>query len=126
MIAREQFGRAMRSFLIDVVGLTKEQVELLRASVGLDNPLPIVEKTMLREAQALKLLSQPNAAPEVVQPILLLLGTESPPWAGTVIRSLANALPAAKVEVLFDQGHEAVDAAPELVASQLASFLLDE
>ncbi len=126
MIARGQFGRAMFSFLVDVVGLTREQVQLLRDNAGGDSPMPIVEKTMVREAEALRTLCLPNLAPEVVQPVLLLLGGVSPPWAAAVIRSLADSLPAARVEVLPDQGHEAVDTAPELVTGQLAEFLLDE
>ena len=125
MIARREFGRAMRSFLIEVIGLTVEQVELLRHSAGADESLSIVEHTMLREAEALSTLGLPNIAAEVAQPVLLLLGSASPPWAGDVIRSLADALPAARVAVLTDQGHEAVDTAPELVATQLRSFFLD-
>jgi pimeloyl-ACP methyl ester carboxylesterase len=126
MIAQGQFGRAMASFLVDVIGLTWDQVELLRDNVGDDDPMPIVEKTMVREAEALRMLCLPNVAAEVVQPILFLLGTVSPPWAGAVSRSLADALPAARVEALPGQGHEAVDTAPDMVASQLTRFFLDE
>jgi pimeloyl-ACP methyl ester carboxylesterase len=126
MIVRGQFGRAMSSFLIDVIGLTADQVALLRDKTGGDNPLPIVATTMVREGEALSTLRLSNVAAKVTQPLLLLLGSVSPPWAGAVTRSLADVLPAAKVEMLPDQGHEAVDSAPELVASQLAAFLLDE
>ncbi|MGI8458633.1 MAG: alpha/beta fold hydrolase [Propionibacteriaceae bacterium] len=126
LIKRREFGRAMRSFLIDVVGLTGSQVELLRNKVDGDNPMPIVEKTMVREAEALRTLWLPSLAGDVAQPTLLLLGSVSPAWAGSVIRSVADALPTATVKMLPDQGHEAVDTAPELVASHLVGFLLDE
>lgn len=126
MVDRGEFGAAMLSFLIDVVGLTREQVQLLRDNAGGDNPMPIVQKTMVREAEALTMLRLPSLTAGVVQPVLLLLGSVSPPWAVAVTRSLADALPAATLEVLPGLGHEAVETAPELVASHLVRFLLDE
>jgi pimeloyl-ACP methyl ester carboxylesterase len=61
----------------------------------------------------------------VNQPVRLMLGAASPPWAGTVTTALAQLLRSADVVVLPDLGHEAVDTAPALVAAELDRFLRD-
>jgi pimeloyl-ACP methyl ester carboxylesterase len=126
MIAQGQLGRAMVSFLIEVIGLTREQVEALRDDPGGHDPMPIVARTLVREAEALTAVDLPTLAAAVVQPVLLLLGSVSPTWAAAVTHGLAATLPASEVELLPGQGHEAIDSAPDLVVSRLARFLLDE
>jgi pimeloyl-ACP methyl ester carboxylesterase len=125
LLARGEPGRAMVSFLVEVVGLTYEQVEALRdrQDGGLDDILSVVSATLLREAHALAGVDLRALAAAVAQPVLLLLGELSPPWAGAVTRELASALPDARVAPLHGQGHEAVDADPALVAAQLDRFL---
>ena len=51
----------------------------------------------------------PGAARKVRQPVLLLLGAASPPWAGQITAELAAALPAATVSELPGAGHEALE-----------------
>lgn len=126
MIGQGQPGRAMFSFLVDVVGMRREEVEALRdINVGYD-PLPIVERTLVREAEALAAVDLSALAAGVVQPALLLMGSESPPWAADVTMRLAGSLPAATVATLQHQGHEAVDSAPGLIAGHLDRFLLEK
>ena len=125
MIAQGQFGRVMVSFLTEIIGLTRDQVEGLRASPGGPDPLPIVEKTLLREAEALTTLDLIGLAAGLIQPVHLLLGSNSPPWAAAVTHTLVDALPDVTVGVLPDQDHEAIDTAPDLVAVHLHRFLLD-
>ncbi|WP_275451199.1 alpha/beta fold hydrolase [Arthrobacter sp. H14] len=123
MIDQGQPGRAMFSFLVDVVGMRPGEVELLRdRDVGYD-PMPIVERTLVREAEALAAVDVSALAADVVQPVLLLRGSEGPPWAADVTMSLAGTLSAATVATLQYQGHEAVDSAPELIAEYLDRFL---
>lgn len=126
VIARGELGRAMVSFLVEVIGLTREQVEVLRAgAAGHDDPLPLVARTLVREADALAAVDLAALAVAVAQPVLLLLGTTSPAWAAAVTQGLVDALPNAEVALLPDQGHEAVDSAPDLVAHQLRRFLVE-
>lgn len=125
MIEQRQFGRAMAGFLVDVVGLSRQQVDVLRTRSDGPDPLPIVERTLLREAEALTTVELRDLGAAVTQPVLLLLGEVGPPWADVVTHSLADALPAGDVQVLPGQGHEAVDTAPDLVAGRLERFLLD-
>jgi pimeloyl-ACP methyl ester carboxylesterase len=124
LVARRELGRAMVGFLVEVVGLTHDQVQELRDRPGGEDPMPIVERTLVREAEAILRMDLAGLATLVDPPALLLLGTQSPPWAGSVTRELAAALPAAEVVELPGLSHEAVDTAPDVVAGLLRDFLL--
>jgi pimeloyl-ACP methyl ester carboxylesterase len=120
-----QTGRAVASFLTEVIGLTREQVEELRRSApGGDDVLDIAFRTLGREGEALAALDLADLARQVAQPALLLLGTASPAWAGEVVRVLAENLPSAEVAELPGAGHEGVDTAAAVVAERLRGFLL--
>jgi pimeloyl-ACP methyl ester carboxylesterase len=120
-----QAGRAVVSFLTEVVGLTGEQVEQLRrAAPGTDDVLAIASRTFVREGEALAALDLPDLARRVSQPVLLLHGTASPPWAADVVALLAGHLPVVEVATLPGEGHEGVDTAAAVVAARLLDFLL--
>jgi pimeloyl-ACP methyl ester carboxylesterase len=95
MVADGHYGRAASTFLTEIIGLTRGEVEALRDAPGGRDVLPIVATTFPREAHALAAANLPAAARQVRQPVLLLLGTASPPWASQITRELAAALPAA-------------------------------
>jgi pimeloyl-ACP methyl ester carboxylesterase len=126
MVADGQAGRAMFTFLIEIMGRTRSEVEALRDAPGGRDVLPIVAATMPREARALATADLAAAARRVRQPVLLLLGTDSPPWAGQITRELAAVLPAAAVSELPGAGHEALDTAPGLLVTEVMRFLGDE
>ncbi|GAB3265223.1 alpha/beta fold hydrolase [Arthrobacter pigmenti] len=115
-------GRAMYSFLVDVVGLGPGEVAALRDRPLQYDPMPIVEQTLVREAESLMTVDLAALAGSIAQSVLLLLGSESPAWAAEVTWNLESALPLAKVVLIPDQGHEAVDVVPDLVADQLELF----
>ena len=123
MIADGQVGRAAFSFLTEIIGLTQAEVEALRDAPGSRDVLPIIAATMPREARALATADLPGAARQVSQPVLLLLGETSPPWARQIIAELAAVLPAATVTQLPGVGHEALDQAPDRLAAELDRFL---
>ena len=125
LVAEGRVGRAMVSFLTEIIGLTAGQIEELKNAPGAYDILPIVTATMPREAEALTSADLLSGAGGISCPVLLLLGERSPAWAGDITRALAAALPAAELVVLPGQGHEAVDSAPELVVSELRRFFGD-
>ena len=53
---------------------------------------------------------------------MLILGAQSPAWAEDITGDLAAVLPQSTLAVLDGQGHEAIESAPELLASHLAGF----
>ncbi|ATG52389.1 hypothetical protein CFK38_13320 [Brachybacterium vulturis] len=123
LIAQDRPGPAMVSFLVDVIGYSPQEVQALRERAGGGDPLPIVRRTMVREAEALRGADLTGLAVDVRQPVMLLLGTESRPWASAVTRQLAAALPNAEIVDLPGQGHEAIDRNPQLVAERVLAHL---
>jgi pimeloyl-ACP methyl ester carboxylesterase len=122
-IAAGQPGAAMFTFLTEVVGLTREQIEGFRALPGAGDVLPIVAATLAREADGLAAVDLPALATAITVPVLLMLGTASPPWAGDLTRALEAVLPDATVAELPGFGHEAIDIAPDRVDALLRDFL---
>ena len=126
MVASGQVGRAVFAFLTEIIGLTRGEVEALRDAPGGRDVLPIAAATLPREAHALAAADLTGIARLVRQPVLLLVGTASPPWAGEITRELATALPAATVAELPGAGHEALDTAPDLLVAEVSRFLGNE
>jgi pimeloyl-ACP methyl ester carboxylesterase len=122
MIADGKPGRAMVSFLIEIVGLTEDQVNELRNAPRGYDVMPIVSATMPREARALAAVDLKALAAAVPAPVLLILGSQSPAWAHDITGELAAVLPESTLAVLDGEGHAATDSAPELLANQLAGF----
>ena len=123
MVADGQIGRAAFSFLTEVMGLTQAEVEALRDAPGGRDVLPIVAATLPREARGLAAADLPAAARPVTQPVLLLLGQLSPPWAREITAELAAALRQAEVTELPGVGHDAMDQAPAELVAQLDRYL---
>jgi pimeloyl-ACP methyl ester carboxylesterase len=63
-----------------------------------------------------------RTAARATLPVLLILGSASPAWAHDITGELAAGLPESILAVLDGQGHDAIDSAPELLASELAGF----
>jgi pimeloyl-ACP methyl ester carboxylesterase len=125
LVAEGRVGRAVVSFLMEILGLTSAEVDALRDAPGGRDVLPVAAATLPREAQALAALDLTAGLAGVGQPTLLLLGAGSPPWAGEITRQLAAALPAATVTELPGVGHLALDSAPHLVTAAVTGFLRD-
>jgi pimeloyl-ACP methyl ester carboxylesterase len=123
MIQNDQVGRAVFTFLTEIIGLTRAQVEALRDAPGGRDVLPVAAATLPREARALAAADVTADAVSVRQPVLLLLGAASPPWAGQITAQLAAALPSATVTELAGVGHQALDCAPHLVTAETVRFL---
>jgi len=98
----------------------------LRDAPGGRDVLPIAQATLPREARALAAADLASSARRVRQPVLLLLGTVSPAWAGEITRELAVAMPAATVRELPGVGHNALAEAPALLVSEIVRFLSEE
>jgi pimeloyl-ACP methyl ester carboxylesterase len=122
MLEAGEPGRAMFSFLTEVIGLSAEEVAALRDAPRGYDVMPIVSATMPRESQALGTVDLKALATGVEVPVLLILGSASPGWAQDLTAEVAAALEHKTLAVLDGQGHDAIDAAPMLLAEQLASF----
>ncbi len=97
MVAAGEPGRAMGNFLIEVIGLSPATVGRLRDSPVAQDSVGILAATLAREAAALTTVDLDRLAQRVARPVLLLLGTDSPAWAGTITHRLDAALPDSRV-----------------------------
>jgi pimeloyl-ACP methyl ester carboxylesterase len=127
MIAAGQPGRAMMSFLTEIIGLDAEDIAALRDAPRGYDPMPIVSATMPRESEALgtvdlKALATGVLAAGAEVPVLLILGSASPAWAQDLTAEVAAVLTQKTLAVLDGQGHDAISQAPELLITQLTAF----
>jgi pimeloyl-ACP methyl ester carboxylesterase len=113
----------MASFLVEVIGLTPATVASLRDSPIAEDSLGIVEATLAREARALTTVDLDRLAQRVAQPVLLMLGTESPGWAETITHHLSGALPDPILVTLDGSGHEGVATHARRVSAELTAFV---
>ena len=123
MVAAGQVGPAVFSFLTEIIGLTPAEVAALRDAPGGRDVLPVAAATLPREARALTTADLPGAARQVSQPVLLLVGEASPPWARQITRELAAVLSSATVRELPGAAHDALETAPGRLAAELDRFL---
>lgn len=122
MIAAGQPGRAMMSFLTEIIGLSAEEIAVLRDAPRSYDVMAIVSATMPRESEALGTVDMKALATGVEVPVLLILGDTSPSWAQDVTGEVSAALKHKTLAVLDGQGHDAISLAPELLVAQLVSF----
>ncbi|WP_412738660.1 alpha/beta fold hydrolase [Krasilnikovia sp. MM14-A1259] len=121
-VAAGELGKAIGSFLIEIIGLPRDQVMAMRDTPMAYDPFPIMANTMPREADSLTTLDLAALAATVTQPVLLLLGEDSPAWAPEITHLLHEKLPESAIAGLKGQGHEAVDLDPGAVADALGAF----
>jgi pimeloyl-ACP methyl ester carboxylesterase len=122
MIEAGQPGRAMMSFLTEIIGLSAEEIAVLRDAPRAYDVMSIVSATMPRESQGLGTVNLEALAAKVDVPVLLLLGSASPAWAHDITTELAGVLTNQTLAVLDGQGHDAISLAPELLIAQLGAF----
>jgi pimeloyl-ACP methyl ester carboxylesterase len=110
---------AVSEFLRDIAGYDEGELEELRKSPVWEQRKAVAH-TLPRELRAECEYELNRAAlAELDIPVLMLIGSESPNWARRSTAAYADALPTASVHTLKGQGHGALAAAPELVASEL-------
>lgn len=107
------------------LGLTPNEVEQLRDSPTWSARVAAAH-TLAREIRAEEAYRVDRERfRDLSVPALLLLGEESPAWAHEATELIRAALPDARVAVLPGQGHMANVTAPELLADEVARFLIE-
>jgi pimeloyl-ACP methyl ester carboxylesterase len=116
-------GLAVREFMSDVGGYTDEEIDAMEGTPAWQARLD-ASPTVPRELRAERAFSADELRlGELEAPTLLLVGSESPSWAQRSTRAFAAAIPNARVATLEGHGHGASVSGPELLASELRSFL---
>jgi pimeloyl-ACP methyl ester carboxylesterase len=114
---------AMVAFMREGMWLPEAEIERARTSERWHDQLRFVETAAYDVAIAREYELMPERLARLVQPVLLLAGSESPAWMQEGVRQFAMALPDARVEVLRSQGHTAMFTAPDLLAQHVTAFL---
>jgi pimeloyl-ACP methyl ester carboxylesterase len=124
LLAKNEREQLLSAFLAEV-GLDPDALAQLRAS-------PVwalraaAAHTIPREMRAEQSYRpDPQAFPSLAIPALLLLGSESPEWAKRGTEVVHSLLPNSRVVLLEGQGHVAIMTGPELLAQEVARFLLE-
>jgi pimeloyl-ACP methyl ester carboxylesterase len=121
LIGEGRVGRAVTIFLTAIIGLSTEQVELLRNSPDTGDVLAIAAATLPREGLALQ-KTDLLVARDIDCPVLLIVGDQSPPWATEITGLLAATIPGAATTRLSGHGHEAINFAPDLLVDALTKW----
>jgi pimeloyl-ACP methyl ester carboxylesterase len=119
LIARGALEDATLLYLRDAVGLTEDELEMLRASPTWPDRVGSAP-TFAREDRAVVGYDvEPDRFGEMRVPTLLLTGTESPEPLRRSVERVAAVLPSVEVHVLEGEGHVANVTAPERLAAEI-------
>lgn len=129
MLAAATEGRlvdAARGFFDDLALADEDEMAALEAAGTIENSAPNIP-ILMQEALggAVGKLSDPAIVEQVPVPVLLLRGTESPPFYAGVVDWLVERLPDSQVSELEGVGHFAPALQPELVATEMLQFLAE-
>jgi hypothetical protein len=102
--SRARAGKAMVSFLMEIIGLTSEEVDDLRSAPPAYDILSVLSATLPREARALMSVDLPKLASGVLFPSLFLLGEHSPVWANVSRGRLRKYCPFPRSQALKGSG----------------------
>lgn len=112
-------------FIRDCLGVPAEQYDRFRASPGFPARLAAAH-TLPREVKIAHAYEpSPERIGRLSLPVLLLVGSDSPPLVHAVTAMLAGYLPDATTVTLAGQEHMAMETAPEMVAGAVAAFWRD-
>jgi len=113
---------AVRVFMHDVGGYSHEEIDAMvdtpvwQGRIEVAHTVP--RELRAEDAYAIDRLSLGDLAP----PCLMLLGSESPPWAQRSTEAFSSAIHAAEVHSLEGHGHGALTSGPELLASEIVGL----
>jgi pimeloyl-ACP methyl ester carboxylesterase len=121
-VAAGERAAAVRSFLRDAGGYTREEVDAMEGTPIWRARLEVAP-TASRELRAERAFTLDRIGLQgLAVPCLLLVGSESPDWARRSTDAFATAIPGAEVRTLEGHGHGAAISGPELVAAEVERF----
>jgi pimeloyl-ACP methyl ester carboxylesterase len=112
---------ALELFMREVAGIRDEEFAVYRTLPAWPRRVAAAH-TILREERSVPALDLDRAA-TLDLPVLLLVGSDSPPTIQNDYATVAAALPDARVEILEGQQHIAIDMVPEEFTRRVVDFL---
>ncbi|TDQ00587.1 alpha/beta fold hydrolase [Labedaea rhizosphaerae] len=118
LLAAGDRAGAVTRFLVDAVGMPERLARARLTAPGAESDLAMAH-TLVHDVQ----LAEESVPAEPSNPVLLLLGDQSPPRMADHLHAVAQRLPHAVVRSLPGQAHFALTAAPELIAPHVLEAL---
>jgi len=113
----------MVTSLGEIIGYNADEIEALKSAPRAFDVLRTVKATMPREARALTTVDLAELASPINIPVaMLLLGSDSEPWAQGITHALLSTIETSQLKALPGCRHDAVDSAPQLVLDALPPF----
>jgi pimeloyl-ACP methyl ester carboxylesterase len=123
LIAKGNREGACELLFSEVIGVNENEMEEVRALPSWPGRVAIVH-TVSREVQSfLNSGFNPQRSGNILVPMMLMVGAESPENWKSDAEAFASTLPNVRIEILEGQGHSADMLAPALVTEKLLSFL---
>jgi pimeloyl-ACP methyl ester carboxylesterase len=125
-VAAGDLDRAVVTMLVDILEMTEEEIDALRASATPSWATRIAAAhTLPRECKVEESwVYQPGQFDAVSAPTLLLSGSDTPADLRKVTYAAADAIPDTLIRVLEGHGHMAHKADPAMVAAIVRQFIL--
>ena len=126
LIAEGRLEDALTASLRELIAMSDEEITGLRAATPLWEGLVQLAPTFTREIAAIAELPLGAERYSVVTAqTLLLVGAQTPDLLSAGNRALQSVIPTSQIVLLENQAHGAQLLAPELVATEVRSFLLN-
>jgi pimeloyl-ACP methyl ester carboxylesterase len=114
------------TFAREIAQLPEEMISAVRSSPSWQMVIALAP-TIVYEVRAVEgYRFDPERFEQLTTPTLLLLGSESPPYMQAATEAVAAALPHNQQVVLQDQGHLAMETAPDLLANEVIQYLAEQ
>lgn len=123
LVAQGRRDEAVTAFLLEVAGLTADQLERTRSLPSWPARVAAAHTVLREEEVSAAYRFDPTRFARCAVPTLLLDGTESPPELREGTARVAAALPDARIARLEGHGHVAMLSDPGLVVREILAFL---
>jgi pimeloyl-ACP methyl ester carboxylesterase len=121
LLATGEPEAALELFMREVAGIREEEFAVYRTLPAWPRRVAAAH-TILREETGVPAFD-PGSAAALDLPVLLLVGSDSPPSIKNGYETVAEVLPRARVEILEGQQHIAIDMIPEEFTRRVVDFL---
>jgi pimeloyl-ACP methyl ester carboxylesterase len=122
-LARNDKKAAFEAFAVDALAWSPEEIDAMRR---LSTWTALVDHAalILRELESVEhLIGHPELFRKCAAPTLFLVGGDSPLRYRTTAEALSAELPLSRIVILPNQGHVAINTAPQLFAEAVIDFL---
>lgn len=125
MVAAGDLDGVLMGLYRDMVGMTPEEIEMLRSNHAAWSVRRANARVLPRELRALdRYVFDPTRFVELTTATLLLAGETSPPLEQENAQVIVQSLPNAQLSILPNQAHMAMYADPALFVREVVQFLL--